>query len=329
MTSYPFFALVACFGLTVLSTPPAGAFEPLAGQFDADAACPAFQSIRNTTNPGDVTTRPGTSYTVQGLNKTGGDYVLVEIPDAPVTTQRWVETTCGQLTPASIAERQGESTDNVLALNWQPAICETRSHLPECKALNSGRLPRAVAQLSIHGLWPQPRDNVYCGVDPALVRLDESGNWDRLPEPDVDRETRRNLTDAMPGIASGLERHEWIKHGTCYRGLGGADEYFDDTLLLTDAINQSELGDFLPNGIGQYISIRRIRDAFNRSFGDGTGERVSLVCTEDGTRNLALEIRVNLKGQISPQTPISELLKAASPVAPGCRGGIIDGAGLQ
>ncbi|WP_172971947.1 ribonuclease T2 family protein [Roseibium aquae] len=329
MTSYLSMALAAALGLTALSASPAAAFEPLAGQFDTHAACTAFQSIRNKTNPGDITTRPGASYEALGLNRSGGDFILVEMPDAPVTTQRWVKITCGRLNGADAADGPRESTDNVLALSWQPAFCETRSQVPECEALNSGRLPNAVAQLSIHGLWPQPREKVYCGVDAGLVRLDESGNWNRLPAPDIDRQTRRALAEAMPGVASGLDRHEWIKHGTCYMGYGGADEYFDDTLLLTEAINQSELGDILPNGIGQYISIRRIRDAFNRSFGDGTGDRVSLVCVEDGTRKLALEIRVHLKGVISPQTPLSELLLAASPVAPGCRGGVIDGAGLQ
>jgi len=328
MKSFVSAALAVTFGMSLMSAEPVSAFEKVAGVFNTHAACSAFQSIRNRTNPGDVTTRAGGTYTVLGLNRAGGDHILVELPDAPVTTQRWVKVTCGRLT-RSDEEGPRESTDNVLALSWQPAFCEIRPQTPECKALNSGRLPDAVAQLSIHGLWPQPREMAYCGVDRQLVLLDESGNWNRLPEPELDRATRRALTSAMPGVASGLDRHEWIKHGTCYGGFGGADEYFDDTLMLTEMINQSELGDILPNGVGQYISIRRIRNAFNRSFGDGTGDRVSLVCTEDGTRTLALEIRVHLKGLISPQAQMRDLLLAASPVAPGCRGGVIDPAGIQ
>ena len=38
----------------------------------------------------------------------------------------------------------------------------------------------------------------------------------------------------MPGIASCLDRHEWIKHGTC-SGLD-ADCYFADTLRLAAAV---------------------------------------------------------------------------------------------
>jgi len=319
--------LAAAFGVSAVSTGPVAAFEKVAGVFNTHAACSAFQSFRNRTNPGEITTRPGETYEVRGLNRAGGDQILIELPEAPVTTQRWVKITCGRLTRSDEGPR--ESADNVLALSWQPAFCEIRPQTAECKALNSGRLPDAVAQLSIHGLWPQPRQMAYCGVDRQLVRLDERGNWTRLPDLDIDRDTRRALTSAMPGVASGLDKHEWIKHGTCYGGFGGADEYFDDTLMLTEIVNQSELGDILPNGVGQYISIRRIRNAFNRSFGDGTGDRVSLVCAEDGTRTLALEIRIHLKGQISPQSQMRDLLLNASPVAPGCRGGVIDPAGIQ
>ena len=105
-------------------------------------------------------------------------------------------------------------------------------------------------QLSIHGLWPQPEGKAYCGVPAGLVALDKASQWSDLPEVAIDAETRELLAVAMPGTASFLERHEWIKHGTCHLGAGGADEYFDDTLRLVDAINGSAVAAFLADHVG-------------------------------------------------------------------------------
>ena len=74
---------------------------------------------------------------------------------------------------------------------------------------------------------------------------------------------------AMPGTASFLERHEWIKHGTCHRGAGGADEYYDDTLLLVDAINGSPVAALLAERVGGELETAELRQAFDAAFGAG------------------------------------------------------------
>ena len=83
--------------------------------------------------------------------------------------------------------------------------------------------------------------HLRAATDAGLVALDKASQWADLPEPPLDDDTREALAVAMPGTASFLERHEWIKHGTCHRGAGGADEYFDDTLALADAINATDV----------------------------------------------------------------------------------------
>lgn len=326
-----------------LQASSAFAFEKLDGYFIAEKVCEAFQSKNKQTNPGNINTVPRTAYTMIGINKAGGDYFQVKIEGAPVTVSRWVSTSCGvhvveagtgtaqplgndQIT--QLPNRQ-ESTDNLLTLSWQPAFCEIRPGKQECQDLNQGNLQHATRQLSIHGLWPQPKGNDYCGVSNKVKNLDKPNSWKLLPEPALDPETKEALEVAMPGFASGLHFHEWIKHGTCYFGEGGADEYYRDTLHLTDTISGSAVGDLFFGNIGKEISGQDIRDAFDQAFGTGAGQRVQVKCTNDGGRNLVNEIWISLKGKITPDTPVSDLLLEADPVHIGCRSGIVDPAGLQ
>jgi len=225
-----------------------------------------------------------------------------------------------------------KSEDNLLALTWQPAFCEYRPGKPECEELNAGRLPVAESRLSLHGLWPQPRGKDYCGVSKAVLSQDKKGRWSSLPEPPVDAETRSRLQVVMPGVASLLHRHEWIKHGTCYQFPvegDAADVYFDDALSVTEAINQSAVVPFLTAHIGKSADARDIRARFDEAFGEGAGARVAFVCKGDGGRTLLQEIRIGLRGTVGPDRPVGDLIRAAEPVPIGCRRGIVDPAGLQ
>jgi ribonuclease T2 len=72
----------------------------------------------------------------------------------------------------------------------------------------------------LHGLWPQPRSQAYCGVDERAVEQDKRRRWRDLPWERLDDDLWNRLQQAMPGTRSGLHKHEWIKHGTCYDGAG-------------------------------------------------------------------------------------------------------------
>lgn len=331
------------FFVSMSFTYPAAAFVKLEGYFIAEDTCEAYQSKNRQTNPGSITTVPHRAYPMLGINKEGGDYFQVLIEDAPVTTSRWVSTACGLHAVAAgtgegrqppptddLVEQDGpESVDNLLTLSWQPAFCEIRSGKTECRNLNNGLLPHTTGQLSIHGLWPQPRNKAYCGVPDSVKQLDTPDSWQQLPAPEIDTETADALSAAMPGTASFLHHHEWIKHGTCYLGEGGADEYYDDTLYLTRLVNESDVGDLFFNNVGEEITGEEIRAAFDASFGAGTGERVEIKCSRDGNRTLVNEIWISLKGKITPQSELGDLLMAATPKKMGCKRGIVDPAGLQ
>ncbi len=210
----------------------------------------------------------------------------------------------------------------VLALSWEPAFCETRPKVPECRTQTAERID--TRQFSLHGLWPE---GAYCGVDATTRKTDETHNWDDLPEVELPIAQQARLDAAMPGTQSGLERHEWIKHGTC----SGTDQigYYAAALALTDAVNASGLPELFTKNMGNSLSITRIADAFDAAFGDGTGKRVMLECVSDGSRRLISGIRIALEGTIGADPDIGALAASANVASGRCKGGVVDPAGLQ
>lgn len=228
--------------------------------------------------------------------------------------------------PETLIEKIDGGPRYVLALSWQPAFCEGNERKRECKSMTGTRFD--ARHLSIHGLWPQPGTNVYCGVSQALISADKQGRWQDIPEPKLSLATREALELMMPGTQSLLDRHEWIKHGTCYRG-GDAEAYFFDTVRLSAEINSSAVREFLAAKIGKKVLASDIRARFDEAFGPGAGERVRVACDDDDGRQLIVELTIGLKGGIGAGTPVSELIQASNPTESGCPGGIIDPVGFQ
>ncbi|SMX27546.1 Ribonuclease I precursor [Pelagimonas phthalicica] len=323
---------------------PAYSQEPLEGWFIATEQCEAYQSKNRLTNPGDIVLIDHVAYDMIGINRPGGDWYQIRIDDAPVTTVRWVNKTCGVHVVAAdsgggsggtapvedFEPQEGvEATDLLLALSWQPAFCEMKPSKTECVQVNDGLLPITETQLSLHGLWPQPRGNDYCGVSDEIRQLDKDRRWSELPAPELDDDTRERLAVAMPGTASFLDRHEWIKHGTCFFGDRNGDEYYDDTLYVLEAINRSEVGTLFAQNVGGTVTAEQIRAAFDTSFGAGAGERVQINCKGDQGRVLIQELKIALGGEITEQSDVGALIRAGTVQSVGCPSGVVDPAGLQ
>jgi ribonuclease I len=174
------------------------------------------------------------------------------------------------------------ATDLLLAMSWQPAFCESKPSKTECRQLNDGLLPVTEVRLSLHGIWPQPNGNFYCGVPAAVKALDKPDSWEQLPTPALDDVTGERLAVAMPGTASHLDRHEWIKHGICFFGGRQGQAHFSASLQALDAVNGAGVADFLAARVGGVVTSAKLRGVFDQAFAAGAGERVQIQCKGDG-----------------------------------------------
>jgi ribonuclease T2 len=315
------------------------------GQLVATKACPAVQSIKKGTNPGTVSIEAGKSYRLLGKNKEQATHYWVEVPGAN-PQQRWVAIDCGttdgaaaQATAPAPAPKGGAAVDTaqgtvkpkpkpkgpkdgkafyVLALSWEPAFCEAMQGKAECKAETASSYE--ATHFSLHGLWPQPRRNVFCGVDRATAALDDQHQWESLPAPELTAATKSALDKVMPGTQSVLERHEWIKHGTCYPA-GNAEQYFKDEIRLANDVNSSVVQKFMAANIGKTIQTSDLRAAFDQAYGKGAGERVHVSCSKDG---MFSELTIGLKGDISAGTSLADLIAASDTADAGCASGLVD-----
>ncbi|OQM77329.1 ribonuclease T2 family protein [Manganibacter manganicus] len=214
----------------------------------------------------------------------------------------------------------------VLALNWQPAFCETRPRKPECRSQTANRYD--ATHFTLHGLWPQPNDKFYCNVGRGDRRDDKSGRWWKLPRVRLDPKVRAELDRVMPGTASQLERHEWIKHGTC-SGKSQQD-YFSAALAMAGAVNASAVRVLFASHIGKELTAEQIRAAFDKAFGAGAGERVRISCFRDRGKRMIGGVTLGLAGPIGPDVPLRDLMAASAPTRhAGCPRGIVDAAGIQ
>lgn len=327
------FSLLAA-GLGLLMTATIAKAEvPLDGSFVAGEKCTAFQSLRKKSKP--VPLKAGQAYKIVAANKASASHYMIIVPGAS-PERRWAPIGCGTRTggtasgggSGSAPKADGpdaQSTQYVLAASWQPGFCETKPGKVECETQTAERYD--ASHFSLHGLWPQPRSQSYCKVAVILVDDDKAGRWDQLPEITLQAATSEELKKVMPGTQSQLDRHEWIKHGTCYGT--SAEEYFADALGVMQALNGSGVQQLFAGRVGQFLSFDDIRKAFDQSFGAGAGDRVRMQCVRDNGRLIISELTIGLTGDITPKSSLADLLSAAAPTKTECPGGIVDAAGQQ
>ena len=217
----------------------------------------------------------------------------------------------------------GSRTAYLLAVSWQPGFCELQPGKAECRSQTPGRAD--AKQFSLHGLWKM-RDS-YCGIGGDAINRDKSGRWRDMPALPLSARTAERLRIGMPGSQSGLERHEWIKHGTC-SGLD-PEAYYARTLDLLDQLNGSAVADLFAARIGKELHAGEIRAAFDSAFGKGASTRVKMRCARDGNRRLITELTIGLSAEATGTVSLAEAIQKAGRTGFGCDGGIVDAAGLQ
>ncbi len=196
------------------------------------------------------------------------------------------------------------STDNLLAISWQNAYCQTHQNKRECRNVNLNAY--SSSHFTLHGLWPQPRSKVNCKGSGKV--------W-------LDKKLYKELKKVMPAVKSGLHKHEWKKHGTCYGK--SADLYFIDSIALLEQVNGSAVRNLFAKNAGKTLTKKQVMQAFDKSFGKGSGRKVKMMCKN----GLITELQINLDGEISKDSDISKLLKSAKNAKGGCNKGIVDKAG--
>ncbi len=296
---------------------------------EATKSCEAYNNMKHTTNSNDVKLEKGKKYRV--LNKNRGQ-ILVLVEGQRVA-QRWVDEACfgsqslGAVISSSIKRVKEKSMpkrdsskktsrQNLLAISWQNAFCQTHQYKKECKRMTSKDF--GASNFVLHGLWPQPRNNQYCNVDKKQVGMDKNKQWNRLNKLDLTSNVRERLSKLMPGYGSNLHKHEWIKHGTCYGT--GASVYYDDAMNLLTQVNESKVQDFFEKNVGKKVSLKEIRRVFDGAFGKGAGEHVTMNCT----KGLITELWLHL-GNGSDK--LSELLAKGERPKSRCFKGKIDRVG--
>lgn len=204
-----------------------------------------------------------------------------------------------------LRERHTESPaaggSSVLVLTWGPSLCRVETSASGCR---SGRVAGLGNSFLLHGLWPQPRSQQYCGVPTR----DRNRRPVDLP-PDVSARVRELMSD--PAVAT---RHQWDKHGSC-SGVTEAEYFGIATALAEQAI--AVVDPLFDRSVGREVTARAVRDAFDDRYGSGAGHRVGLVCR--GGDSVAYEVRLSLPAVVDLRASgLSEALAAGPAVPPGC-----------
>ncbi|AJD41849.1 ribonuclease [Rhizobium sp. SEMIA 4085] len=226
----------------------------------------------------------------------------------------------------AVAQEGEGGTRFILAASWQPAFCQTNQRKPECSSQTKERFD--ATNFSLHGLWPL-RQN-YCGVSKDLQAVDKDGDWQKLPKVKLTAENASALAKAMPGTQSGLERHEWTKHGTCTKM--SADDYFGVAIRLMDDLNGSAVRDLFAANVGRTVKADQVKTAFDKSFGAGAGERVKMSCRRAGSVRVISELTIGLSEDAGSAAGagagLAKLMQDAGRTSFGCDEGVVDAAGF-
>jgi ribonuclease T2 len=197
----------------------------------------------------------------------------------------------------------------LLALSWQPGFCADHAAQSECKIASRDK-PR----FTLHGLWPdwdvngdgkRNAGDDFCisgeNNRKSVIALD-GGNWLKLPPVKLSVASGHDLERAMPGTATGLDRHEWWKHGTC--SSLAADEYFATAIALLREVERSSLARLIVDHAGETVERKQVLDAFEADFGKNSARALNLDCADGALQ----EVRIRLKRATVTQGLTAETL---------------------
>ena len=258
-----------CILLLACAVPVHGS-ESVQGLFQATRNCEAYLSFRKGTNPGLVQVAAGSKYTIKEVHARAYQWVRIEMPGI-ANPLRWVAAECGVVRdlifirnqpfpedPAATCTTSGLHDSYVLAVSWQPGFCAHypyQGSKPECDWLASGDL--AIAHVTLHGLWP---NRIECGHEYGYCGTDDM---------QLDEDTLNFIRPWMPNFyfKETFGRYQWDKHGTCQNDMD-ANAYFRTAVAAVIKINESEIGRYITENIGNAISKEQLFQRINHTVGE-------------------------------------------------------------
>lgn len=292
----------------------------------ATKSCEATNNLLATKNSGNISVVSSQSYRVLDAKPNS---IYIQIPNAN-PSGRWVKKECfsnqnthslftnkQQTKQAHSAPYRAMAKQSLLALSWHDGFCETHRAKTECKR---GLFGNKEYGFVLHGLWPQPKSQAYCGVNKKVVGMDKNKQWASMPDIGLSVKTTKDLANVMPAVASGLHNHEWYKHGTC-SGMNSV-EYFTKASSYTAQFNNSKVAKYINENRGKVIILNDIKSLMNTSFGLNSGEKIDMVCNN----GILSEIRLNLGGTDSL---LAKALMGGANTKSSCQKAIVDEAGWR
>jgi len=214
-----------------------------------------------------------------------------------------------------------ERTDSSwLVVTWGPSFCAVEPSNSICESGEIGDMGRT---LILHGLWPQPPENQYCGVSKTLVDRERNHRGSDMPPLELSDDVRTSLQSVMVNSAN-LAPHEWYTHGTC-SGVT-PNEYFGDAAALTEQVRQV-LDPVFKSAEGGQITLGAVRDRIEEEFDAGGAEHVGLACrTGTGGAAVVVDVRLSLPRVVDMSADglsLGDLLAKSPPISSDCQQGSI------
>ncbi|WED43048.1 ribonuclease T2 family protein [Legionella cardiaca] len=280
------------------------------GSFEARKSCPVFLSKNKKTNPDNYMVQPSQIYVIKEVNRPiKPDWLRIELPNEEHSL-RWVSTECGEYSfqargKTTCEQLPGLADSYVLALSWQPGFCQTYGYelgKPECLKLTADSYQ--ANHMVLHGLWPNQQ---ICGEHYGFCGVRIKEHHCDYPEVNLSDKVAQTLRQFMPAYAAGscLERHEWNKHGSCQ--TLSSDAYFALALRLNQEVNQTALGQFLHEHVGDTIRREELREKVRESFGKETSRKVYFGCKN----GILVDIYIQLPALISSTESLAVLISKA------------------
>ena len=203
------------------------------------------------------------------------------------------------------------STSSLLVVTWGPSLCATDRSNKGCR---SGHVGQLGPMLILHGLWPQPSTEQFCG----LSKTAREGSLLSLNLPQA---VQTDLQSKMSDVSI-MAPHEWNAHGTC-SGLA-PPEYFSIAATLAEQASTA-LDPVFQNGGGR-VSLDALRARMDAEFGPGAGKRVSLTCRNlQGAGMVAYEVQLSLPPVVDLNSAVSlkDVITKGPPRSTGCQRGVV------